>query len=130
MSFTLKAKEKEKMKAIKGCTNPECKAFKKIHYKQDDLFCPKCGEELSFVCAACGKAMERGDRKNCISCQAEKEQNDVRNLEKAKQLVAGALAGVGIVAAAAKGLAQNADVIAESTKKFVNAAEKIVKVIK
>lgn len=118
------------MKAIRGCTNPECKAFKKIRYKQDDLFCPKCGEDLSFVCAACGKAMEQGDRKYCISCQAEKEQNDARNLEKAKELASSALAAVGVVAVAAKGLAQNADVIADSTKKLANAAEKIVKVIK
>lgn len=34
------------------------------------------------------------------------------------ELAAGALAAVGVVAAAAKGLAQNADVIADSTKKI------------
>ena len=62
------------MKAFKGCTNSDCKAYKKIHYKKEDQFCVKCGQKLSFVCAECWKRMEKDKEKYCISCSAEKEQ--------------------------------------------------------
>ena len=41
------------MKAFKGCTNSDCKAYKKIHYKKEDQFWVKGGQQLSLICAEC-----------------------------------------------------------------------------
>ena len=57
------------MGLIKGCTNIECgEKHKKVKYKEDDLFCPKCGKELSYVCAKCYTPLENAG-KRCEKCQ-------------------------------------------------------------
>ena len=64
-----------KIKAKKGCINSECvMCKKKEHSHKDDLFCPKCGNSLSFVCEKCHTVLEDGTTKLCVSCQAKKKE--------------------------------------------------------
>ena len=59
------------MKGVKGCLNVECVAkHKKIHYKHDDNFCSKCGEELKYVCSKCHAVIGLPGHKYCADCQA------------------------------------------------------------
>ena len=118
------------MKAFKGCTNSDCKAYKKIHYKKDDQFCLKCGQQLKFVCAECWKPMEKDNEKYCISCSAEKEQKRAQSVDNAKRVGAGALGAMGAVAGVVVQVGNNADKVANGMKKAVNAAAKITKLIK
>lgn len=118
------------MKAFKGCTNLDCKAYKKIHYKKEDQFCVKCGQPLNFVCAACWKPMEEDKEKYCISCSAEKEQKKAQAMDKAKKAGAGALGTMGAVAGVVMQVGNNADKVANGAKKAVNAGAKIAKLIK
>lgn len=115
------------MEAIRVCTNPDCKIFFKTHFKKDDLFCPKCGKELSFVCASCGKVMERGENKYCISCQTKIEQNRAQNIEKAKSWGSATLAFFGVAAAFAKGFTHNIEEIGDSVKIIRKIADNIKK---
>lgn len=118
------------MKAFKGCTNPDCKAYKKIHFKKDDQFCLKCGEPLSFVCAECWKVMDSNKEKYCISCAAQKEQKQQQRINKVKNGGGVVLAGVGAVAVGVKQLSKNMDVIVEGGKKIVKVAADATKLIK
>ena len=55
---------------IKGCINEECIANKKkMKYKKDDVYCPKCGSKLVHVCKKCYRPIE-GDKKLCMRCEA------------------------------------------------------------
>lgn len=79
------------MALIKGCTNIQCgQKHKEVKYKEDDLFCPKCGKELSYVCGKCFAPLD-SPAKRCEACQAK---SDARK-EKVK-------AGAGKVVGAAK----------------------------
>lgn len=88
------------MKAFKGCTNPGCKAYKKMHYKKDNSFCLSCGNPLSFVCAECWKPMESGKEKFCISCAAKRDQHRAEKWDMIKKHGSKAVAAVGTVAVA------------------------------
>lgn len=114
------------MKAFKGCTNPSCKSYKKIHYKKDDDFCTKCGSALSYVCAACWKPLEDESFKYCISCKAEKEQKQAKIVDTAKHF------GGGLVAAAVAvpSLVKNVDKLAIDLTKLSEKAAEVVKYIK
>lgn len=58
--------------AKKGCINETCIARKKkIAFKSDDLFCPKCGKPLEYVCSKCWKKLADGSQKYCIRCQSD-----------------------------------------------------------
>lgn len=118
------------MKAFKGCTNPNCKAYKKIHYKKEDQFCVKCGQKLEFVCAECWKPMEEDKEKYCISCMAEKEQKRAQIADKAKKNGVKVLSFVAVVANVAMEIGNHADKFAKGAKKAANAGEKIVKIVK
>lgn len=114
------------MKAIKGCTNFECKAYKKIHFKKDDQFCTKCGKPLSFVCAECWKAMENDTEHYCMSCNALREQKRVQMIDSAK----GAIAGIGTVASMVGAAALNANKLADNSKKLLKAGGNLAGLIK
>lgn len=114
------------MKAFKGCTNPDCKAYKKIHYKKADAFCLKCGNPLSFVCAECWKPMEDGKERYCISCAAEKEQHRAEGWDTVKK-VGGA---VGAAVLAVPAVIKNSDKLAKDAKKAAEAAVKVIKLVK
>lgn len=80
-----------KIKAKKGCVNPECiKCKKQKHAHKDDLFCSICGKQLLFVCEKCQTVLEDGTVKLCVSCQAMKDDTN----EKRKKTIGkvGALA--------------------------------------
>ena len=118
------------MRAFKGCTNLDCKAYKKTYYKKDDHFCVKCGQTLSFVCSECWKPMEDDKEKYCISCSAEKEQKKAQAFENIKKAGASALVTLGVVAGVVKQVGDNADKLANGAKKVANAGVKITKLIK
>lgn len=118
------------MKAFKGCINPECKAYKKIHYKYDDEFCLKCGSPLSFVCAECWKPMAEGKDRYCVSCSAEKEQKRAQKMAAAKKYGGQAVAFAGGAIVAFPQVIKNSDKLVKDAKKAVDAAKDVVKMIK
>ena len=86
-----------KIKAEKGCINPDCiMCQKKKHAHKDDLYCSRCGTHLSFVCEKCHTVLEDGSVKLCVICQANKD--DAK--EKRKDALGKIGAGAGAVAAA------------------------------
>lgn len=115
------------MATIIGCTNTECKAYKKVHYKKDAKYCMECGEPLSPVCAECWKTLDEDTGRLCISCKAKHEQQRAQVFDKAKDVGGKAVAGLAAVAAVVGGVAKDADKIAVGVKKIANIAVKIVK---
>ena len=90
-----------KVKAKKGCTNPECvMCKKKEHAGKEDAFCPRCGVSLSFVCEKCHTVLADGSTKLCVVCQAKKD--DAK--EKRKDTFGKVGATVGTVAATVSGI--------------------------
>ena len=76
------------MAAVRGCTNDDCAMkHKKTKFKADDLFCPKCGTKLVYVCADCHEPVEKMNIKYCGQCQ------EIRNTNKERKIAF--LAGVG-----------------------------------
>lgn len=66
-----------KNKAKKGCINPDCEMNKKKkHFHKKDLFCPRCGTQLSLVCEKCHGVLEDADTKFCVNCQIQKDDNE------------------------------------------------------
>jgi len=61
------------MKRIKGCINPKCPEHKKSRiFKEDDLYCTYCREELSYICVKCHTPIPSSPiQKRCIRCEAE-----------------------------------------------------------
>ncbi|MBR3752534.1 MAG: hypothetical protein IKK50_05320 [Ruminiclostridium sp.] len=108
------------MALIKGCTNIECgQKHKKVKYKEDDLFCPKCGKELSYVCGKCFAPLEEA-AKRCDICQAKVDGRK----EKVKS---GAAKVVGAAKVAAPVAVALADVpgISKIAKPIAKVAEKL-----
>ena len=88
---------KFKDKRIKGCWNPQCRSHKKhLKFKSDDIYCPKCGRELVYVCAQCGRMMEDRGRKHiiCDHC-VERKQAKAAARKEATASVLSAIAAVG-----------------------------------
>lgn len=118
------------MKAFKGCTNINCKAYKKTHYKDDDEYCVKCGEPLNYVCADCWKVLENNKEKYCVGCSALREQNRQRKIEKVKESAKG-VAGIAVaVPPAVAAAGKNADKIVNGAKQIAKAGGEIAKLIK
>ena len=89
-----------KIKAKKGCTNPECvMCKKKVHTHKEDSFCPRCGSNLSFVCEKCHTVLENGDTKLCITCQAKKDDADERRKKAFGKAIGPVAVGVSAVVA-------------------------------
>lgn len=83
-------------KAIKGCMNEACEAHKKkVNFIAKYEFCPRCGQELSFVCKECRMKLENGSKKHCVRCESMRK--DAR--EQLAKTVAGKI-GKGASAAA------------------------------
>lgn len=58
-------------KAIKGCMNEACEAHKKkVNFIAKYEFCPRCGQELSFVCKECRMKLESDSKKYCVRCES------------------------------------------------------------
>ena len=108
------------MALIKGCTNIECgQKHKEVKFKADDLFCPKCGKELSFVCSKCFAPLEE-EKKRCDKCQAKIDGRKAK-IKSGAQKVAGAAKIAAPVAVAL------ADVpgLSKVTKPIAKVAEKL-----
>ncbi len=111
------------MKAFKGCTNLNCEAYKKLKFKDNDKFCTKCGEPLSYVCADCWKVMADNTERYCTICGALREQ-------KKKDLIDGtinkaaAIGGVVAVAVPAAGK------VLKQSKSALKDGKDIVRMIK
>lgn len=118
------------MKAFKGCTNFECRAYKKVHYKKDDVFCLKCGNQLSFVCAECWKPMEDGKEKYCISCAAEKEQHRAEKWDVVKKGGGKVIAVVGTAVVAIPKLVKDSDKLVKDAKKAADVAAQVIRLVK
>lgn len=66
------------MSAARGCTNDDCAMkHKKKKFKPDDLFCPKCGTKLVYVCADCHDPVEKMNNKYCGTCQESRDAKKV-----------------------------------------------------
>lgn len=96
------------MKQAKGCGNTKCVAnSKKISFKSDDKFCPKCGENLIIVCKKCRVPLPEGcTDAYCVRCEAEREDRKDKAFDVAKKAGAGVVAvgslAVSIVGAVVK----------------------------
>ncbi|MBE6755550.1 MAG: hypothetical protein E7555_03720 [Ruminococcaceae bacterium] len=96
-----------KIKAKKGCINPDCvMCKKKVHAHKEDSFCPRCGNELSFVCEKCHTFLPDSSKKLCLGCQAKKDDAKVKSGENLAKIGTGVLSvaatASGILAAVAK----------------------------
>lgn len=102
-------------KALKGCVNEKCIAYKKkMHFKDSDAFCPKCGQPLYYVCKRCGMQLPDDTRKYCIRCENEiKDQRD----EWGKTLINGVGQGVSKAGKAISDGSKQAVKLAEDTTK-------------
>ena len=82
------------MSKVKGCINDTCSAkHKEILFKEDDMFCPKCGQPLYYVCKSCHTKLPDGENKLCVRCLAKKE-------DRKKNIKVGVGAAVATVSAA------------------------------
>ena len=102
-------------KALKGCINEKCIAYeKKMHFKDSDAFCPKCGQPLYYVCKRCGMQLPDDTRKYCIRCENEiKDQRD----EWGRTLINGVGQGVSKAGKAISDGSKQAVKLAEDTTK-------------
>lgn len=116
-------------KALKGCVNEECMAKqKKIYFKDSDIYCPKCGQPLCYVCKRCGMKLPDNTRKYCIRC--ENEMKDERD-EWGRTIMNGVSKGMFKAGKAlGEGGKQAADFIGKSSKKVVEAAGDVADEIK
>lgn len=119
-----------KVKAVKGCINEACIAYKsKLHFKDSDQFCPKCGNPLYYVCKRCGKQLPDNSRKYCLRCE-----NDIKDQhDEWGKVLAGSVqnkvkkAGKAVFNAgkqATKTLADTTNEIKENAVKFVDDTKK------
>ena len=116
-------------KALKGCVNEGCIAKqKKIYFKDSDVYCPKCGQPLFYVCKRCGMKLPDKTRKYCIRCENEmKDEHD----EWGRTIMNGVSKGVSKAGKAlGEGGKQAADFIGKSSKKVVEAAGDVADEIK
>ena len=89
------------MGKVKGCVNQNCSAKqKKIKFKESDLYCTKCGQELTFVCFKCYTVLQKNDGRYCIRCSDRKKDNKDK-VVKAAGAAGGIAAGIVAVAGAA-----------------------------
>ena len=82
------------MKQAKGCGNDSCVANKKkITYKEDDKFCPKCGLDLVVVCKKCRIPLPVGTTDAyCVRCEADREDRKDKAVDTVKKVGSAALA--------------------------------------
>lgn len=118
------------MKAFKGCTNPSCKAYKKIQYKATDEYCKKCGQKLYYVCSECWMVLQDDKSRFCEGCKTKKGQKKQGNLVKAKNAGEAAAGGLATIAAGAVFVANNSEKIVDSVVKIVKVGDKIIRVVK
>ena len=117
------------MKAFKGCVNEICSAYKKIHYKDADMFCSKCGEPLFYVCADCWTQLEVNENRYCIRCRAIREDKKDQRFDRAQDGVKAVVGAIGIGAGALAKVAKDVNKGADAMKVIGNTAKKATKFI-
>lgn len=117
------------MKAFKGCVNPDCVAYKKKHYKEDDDYCTKCGEKLYYVCADCWKQIETNAERYCIPCKAIRADRRDQRTEKAKETSKKAFRAMAAVGPFMVAAAKNVKQIEKSGKTLVETGKKVANII-
>ena len=108
------------MALIKGCTNIQCgQKHKEVKFKEDDLFCPKCGKELSYVCGKCFAPLEEA-AKRCEKCQAKIDNRKEKMKSGANKVEGAAKIAAPVVVALADipGISMVAKPIAKVTEKL------------
>lgn len=116
------------MKAFKGCVNENCESRrKKTYYKDSDRYCPKCGQELHYVCADCWTQLDDNRNRYCLICEGNRKDKKDQRVEKIKDgagIVVGVAGAVGAAAVAVAKNVKNVDgavkVVAEVGKKATN----------
>ena len=97
----------------KGCINENCIACqKKVMFKDDDEFCPKCGQQLTYVCHKCHKFIPDNSSKYCPNCEA-----DIKD-RKDKALNVGK-----IILDSAEKARVSVDLVAQKSKDFLKTAK-------
>ena len=95
------------MKNIKGCFKKDCASnIKRIKYKNEDNFCPYCGNKLDYVCNGekCYTMLPDDSEVYCIRCKAENEDKKNNSIKKATQIGSVGLGILGVVGALAVNL--------------------------
>ncbi|MDD3338136.1 MAG: hypothetical protein PHS82_04690 [Lachnospiraceae bacterium] len=115
------------MKVFKGCINPSCSAYKKIHYKKNDDYCTKCGAPLQFVCADCWTQLEDDSEKYCILCKNKRKDEADKRIDGAKDAVKKVGGGVAAAAGVAVMAAKNAKQLQGAVKDLAKIGKDILK---
>lgn len=115
------------MAKVKGCINDTCAAkHKKLLFKEDDEFCPKCGQPLSYVCKSCHTKLLDGKEKYCVRCIAKREDLKKDVLTHATAITT----GVAAVAKTAPKLIKDSQVIVNAGKQAANMGKSVVNAAK
>ena len=93
------------MGQVKGCINPDCKAYHKTTFKSKEEFCSLCGQPLAAICKhkGCFKQLPVGNKsKLCAFHEAEREERKEKVADGFKKFGTGALAFAGTVVSVGK----------------------------
>ena len=105
------------MKAIKSCINPNCESYThKTKYNDRYIYCPMCGEKLTYVCADCWSELPHSTEKYCDGC---KEKRRIKKEEKQQKLMDSGIK-----------VAQTAATVVGAVGTVVKNGDQIIKVIK
>lgn len=116
------------MKAKKGCINEKCESrIKKIHYKDSDRFCSKCGNELQYVCSDCWTQLEDNKNRYCIICENKRKDLNEQRIEKVKKGAGAVTAVAASVGAAAAAVAKNVKNVDKAVKVVAKAGKEVAK---
>ena len=80
------------MKAIKSCVNQECVSYiHKTKYNDAYVYCPMCGQKLSYVCADCWTCLPHSTERYCEDCEEKRrkrrEQQQDKIIKKGTEIV-------------------------------------------
>lgn len=120
-------------KAKKGCLNDECIANeKKMRFKAENNYCPRCGQPLYYVCGRCGMKLAVGSSKYCIRCENEiRDRIDRPGKTFVRAMVSGLKSAGGFVVDAgqkvAKATGDFGSGLKESAGKFIEEAKSVKK---
>lgn len=104
------------MKALKGCANKECQGYKKrLHYKDDFLYCPYCGHPIEYVCADCWAILEQNHNRFCPDCISKHQQKRDQQLQQGKKVASKAV--------------QVAPLVWKNKDKILDGSKKVIKII-
>jgi hypothetical protein len=109
------------MKRAKGCFNEKCTANKK-KFKYDDAFdfCPKCGNELDYVCKdrKCYEPLSNVLKKYCDGCLAERKARKEKTQEQVLKIAEDGAKVIDVIKDGAKVIAP-VGVIAKNAPKVI-----------